>query len=60
MVGEVASQIIMKEKTPLSYEVVCLYMLVFETPIQITILVRNYFFLKNYVPSEGAVFNNVL
>ena len=54
----------MKEKTPLSHEVVCFQMLDFETSnseseVEIK-LVENYFFLKNYVTSEGAVSHNVL
>ena len=40
-------------------------MLEFETSAEVSnsiqiILVRNYFFLKNYVTSEGAVSHNVL
>ena len=55
----------MEEKTPLSHEVVCFQMLEFETSrwgleINSNILVRNYFFLENYVTSEGAVSHNVL
>ena len=54
----------MEEKTPLSHEVVCFQMLDFGTSksnlrSQI-ILVENYFFLENYVTSEGAVSHNVL
>ena len=40
----------MKEKTPLSHEVVCVYY----------VRVENYFFLENYGTSEGAVSHNVL
>ena len=56
----------MKEKTLLSQEVVCFQMLDFETSrawglkTNLNILLRNYFFLKNYVTSEGAVSHNVL
>ena len=53
----------MKEKTPLSHEVVCFQMVDFETSnfkgLEIK-FVENYFFLKNYVTSEGAVSHNVL
>ena len=53
----------MEEKTPLSHK------LCFQMPwirrkkglkLNSDILVRNYFFLKNYVTSEGAVSHNVL
>ncbi len=58
----------MEEKTPLSHEVVCFQMLEFETSksnsevskSNSNILVRNNFFLGNYVTSEGAVSHNVL
>ena len=58
----------MEEKTPLSHEVVCFQMLDFETSksnsevskSNSNILVENYFFLENYVTSEGAVSHNVL
>ena len=62
-------EIIMKEKTPLSREViVCFQMLEFETSksnsevskSNSNILVRNNFFLENDVTSEGAVSHNVL
>ena len=43
----------MKEKTPLSHEVVCFQMLDFETS-------NSKFFLENYVTAEGAVSHNVL
>ena len=54
----------MKERTPLSHEVVCFHMLDFETSnsklgLQIK-FVENYFFLENYFTSEGAVSHNVL
>ena len=55
----------MKEKTPLSHEVGCFQMLDFETSnsksevLKIK-FVENYFFLKNYVTSEGAFSHNVL
>ena len=51
----------MDEKTPLSHEVVCFQMLDFKWGLKINsnILLRNYFFLKNYVTSEGAVSHNV-
>ena len=60
MVIEVA-KIIMKEKTPLSHEVVCFLMLDFETSI-LNLRTRNQihgkllFSRKLYVTSEGAVF----
>ena len=56
----------MEEKTPLSHEVVCFQMLDFGTSKSnsevsiIKYLVENYFFLENYVTSEGAVSHNVL
>ena len=55
----------MEEKTPLSHEVVCFQMLDFETSksnseVSKSNLVENYFFLENYVTSEGAVSHNVL
>ena len=54
----------MKEKTPLSYKVVCFQMLDFETSKLIlwsqNQICENYFFLENYVTSEGAVPHNVL
>ena len=58
----------MEEKTPLSHEVVCFQMLDFETSksnsevskSNSNILVENYFFLENYITSEGAVSHNVL
>ena len=46
----------MKEKTPLSHEVVCFQML----EVSETKFVEYYFFLANYVTSEGAVSHNVL
>ena len=57
----------MEEKTPLSHEVVCFQMLDFGTSksnsevskSNSNILVENYFFLENYVTSEGAVSHNV-
>ena len=67
-IGRRSCEIIMKEKTPLSHKVVCFQMLEFETSksnsdvskSNSNILVRNNFFLKNYVISEGAVSHNVL
>ena len=55
----------MKEKTPLSHEVVHFRMLDFENSAEVSksievFLLRNYFFLKNYGTSEGAVCHNVL
>ena len=58
----------MKEKIPFSQEVVCFQMLDFEnskTNSEVSIcnsniLVRNNFFLENYITSEGAVSHNVL
>ena len=58
---------LIEEKTPLSHEVVC-----FQMPsirylswglllhVNLNILVRNYFFLKHYYTSEGAISHNVL
>ena len=44
----------MKEKTPLSHEMMCFQMLDFETwGLEIKYM-ENYFFLENYVTSEGA------
>ena len=55
----------MKEKTPLSHEAVCFQMLDFGTSksnseVSKIKFVENYFFLENYVTSEGAVSHNVL
>ena len=55
----------MEEKTPLSHKVVCFQMLDFETSksnseVSKSNSVENYFFLENYVTSEGAVSHNVL
>ena len=58
----------MEEKTPTSQEVVCFQMLDSETSkynsevskSNSNILVENYFFLENYVTSEGVVSHNVL
>ena len=58
----------MEEKTPLSFKVVCSQMLEFETSksnskvskSNSNILVRNDFFRKTYITSEGAVSHNVL
>ena len=58
----------MEEKTPLSHEVVCFQMLEFETSkanceVSISksnVLHEKYFFLENYVTSEGAVSHSVL
>ena len=46
----------MEEKTLLSHEVGCFQML----EIKFKYFVENYFFLENYVTSEGAVSHNVL
>ena len=57
----------MKEKIPLSHEVVCFQMLLldFETPnskseVSKSNSWKNYFFLENYFTSEGAVSHMVL
>ena len=55
----------MKEKTPLSHEVVRFQMLDFETSKSIfwclkIKFVENYFFLKNYISLEWVVSHNVL
>ena len=58
----------MEEKNALVAQVVCFEMLDFETSksnpevskSNSNILVRNYFFLKNYATSKGAVSHNVL
>ena len=58
----------MKEKTPLSHEVVCFQMLDFETSksnsdvskLNSNIVVENYLFFENYITSEGAISHNVL
>ena len=58
----------MEEKIPLSHEVVCFQTLVSgptKSNSEVSksssdILVENYFFLENYVTSEGAVSHNVL
>ena len=55
----------MEEKTPLSHEVVCFQMLDFGTSnSKLKGLKSNslkiYFFLENYVTSDGAVSHNVL
>ena len=55
----------MKEKTPLSQEVVCFQIAWFrDLKIQFWSLeikfVENYFFPENYVTSEGAIPHNVL
>ena len=50
----------MKEKTPLSHNVVCFQMLDFETSKSKAEVMENYFFLEKYVTSEGAVSHNVL
>ena len=53
-----------KEKTPLSHEDVSFQMLVFEISKSISEVSKSnswkYFFLENYVTSEGAVSYNVL
>ena len=46
----------MKEKTPLSHEVVCSD----AQSIEIKIVENYFFFLENYVTSEGAVSHNGL
>ena len=57
----------MTEKTPLSHEVVCFQILISRPQIlnlrfrnQIILKNQKYFFLQNYVTSEGAVSHNVL
>ena len=50
----------MKEKTPLSHEDVWFQVLDFGTSIKFKNLVENYFFVLNYVSSEGGVSHNVL
>ena len=67
-IGRRSCEIIMEEKTPLSHEVVCFQMLDFGTSksnsevlkSNSNILMENYFFLENYVTSEGVVSRNVL
>ena len=67
-IGRRSCEIIMKDKTPLSHEVVCFQMLEFETSksnsevskSNSNILVRNNFFLENNVTLEEAVPHNVL
>ena len=56
---------IMKEKTPLSHEVVCFQMLDSETSkssseVSKSNSSKNVFFLENYVTSEGAVSHSIL
>ena len=66
-IGHRSCEIIVKEKTPSSHEVVCFQMLDFGTSKSNSevskstsnISVENYFFLENYVTSEGAVSHNV-
>ena len=54
-IGRRSCEIIVKEKIPLSHEVVCFQMLDFDTSKS------NWnIFLENYVTSEGAVSHNVL
>ena len=61
------SKLIMEEKTQLSHDVVCFQMLDFGTSksnyevlkSNSNSLVENYFFLKNYTTSKGAVSQNV-
>ena len=50
----------MKEKTPLSHEVVCFRTLDFEIWGLEVKFVKNYFFLENYVTLEGSVSHSVL
>ena len=58
----------MEEETPMSHEVVCFQMLDFGTSksnsevlkSNSNIFVENYFFLENYVTSEGVVSHIVL
>ena len=51
----------MKEKTPLSHEVVCFFRDLKTSYVGLEILfVKSHFFLENHVPSEGAVSHNVL
>ena len=66
-IGRRSWEIIMKAKTPLSHEVLCFQMRWINSRPQNLILrsrnqIRreNYFFLENYVTSEGAVSHNVL
>ena len=49
----------MKEKTPFAHKVVCFQMLEFDTSNSKSQIEENYFFLKNYVTSEGAVSQNI-
>ena len=54
-----------ERKTRLSHEVVCFQLIDFETSktnyaVSKSNSWKNYFFLKNYVSSEGAVSHNVL
>ena len=51
----------MEEKTPLSHEFVCFQMLYIETSKSSSEVSKShFFFLKNYVTSEGAISHNVL
>ena len=52
-----------KEKTPLSHEVVYFQMFDFETSsskLEVSKFMENYLFLENYITSEGAVSHKVL
>ena len=64
-IGHQSCEIIMKEETPLSLEVVCFQMLDFETSNSKSEVSKSNSwkitsFSKNYVTSEGAVSHNVL
>ena len=64
-IGHRSCEIVMKGKTPLSHEVVCFRMLDFVTTtsnseVSKSNSLENYFFLENYVTSEGAVSHNTL
>ena len=51
----------MEENTPFSHENLRFQMLDFEVSKSMSnTLVENYFFLKNYVTSEGAISHNIL
>ena len=58
--GHRSCEIVMKEKTPLTHDIVCFQMLDFETSKFLFKFVENSFFLENYVTSEGAVTHNVI
>ena len=48
------------KKTPLSHKLCPFRCLEFETSTEVSYSIRNYFFLKNYITSEGALSPNVL